>query len=220
MNSEDKIEDLKSQILQHQNIKIIDSLRDEGIEYNVSYGVIIPELKDISKPYKGDHELALRLFQEDIRECKIIASMIDDPEKVTGDQIDEWSNDFINTEIVDQVCSNLFWKSPYALSRSIEWCIQGDPLYQKAGLIIIGRRASDSLLNDAIFEPYPGIIENMAETDEELIRNTALFALREIAKRGPKLEEKVISSAERMTVSDFEVASWIGNQLLFEFSEE
>ncbi len=91
----------------------------------------------------GDHELALELFREEIRECKLLATMIDDPELITGEQLDEWANDFTNPEIVEQVCGNLFWRTGYALSRSIEWCLDDDELFQKAGLLIIARKASD-----------------------------------------------------------------------------
>ena len=214
------MEAVVAEIKHRMNGNVVDSMREEGIVYKESYGVTIPQLREIALPYNGDHELALRLFQEDIRECKIIASMIDDPSKVTGEQIDDWSNDFDNIELVEQLCSNLFYKSDFALTRSIEWCIQDDTLYQKAGLLIIGKRASDPKLKDSIFEPYTGIIENLCETEEELVKNSALFALREIAKRSEYLRTRVISAAERMTVSDFEIASWVGNQLLFELTEE
>jgi 3-methyladenine DNA glycosylase AlkD len=220
MSIEEKIIGIIAQIKHRMNGSVVESMKVEGIEYKENYGVTIPELREIALPFKGDHELALRLFEIDIRECKIIASIIDDPKKVTGEQIDDWSSNFENIEIVEQLCSNLFYKSDFALTRSIEWCIQDDALYQKAGLLIVGKRASDQNLTDSIFEPYTGIIENLCETEDELVKNSALFALREIAKRSNHLKDKVISTAERMTVSDFEIASWVGNQLLFELTEE
>jgi 3-methyladenine DNA glycosylase AlkD len=146
--------------------------------------------------------------------------MIDDPAQVTGNQIDEWCEDFNNTEIIEQVCNNLFWKSDFALSRSYEWCIEDDELLKKAGLLIIGHRAVDTSIKDSIFEPYIGIVEEIAESEEEILSNSALYALRQIAKRSDYLSEKVIQAAERMSESDFGIANWIGNQLLFELTEE
>lgn len=217
---EEKVMDIIMQIKHRMNGAVVNSMQESGIIYKVNYGVTIPELQQIAQPYKGDHDLAIQLFEQDIRECKIIASMIDTPAKVTGEQIDNWSNDFTNIEIVEQVCSNLFWKSDFAIPRSIEWCLEDDNLLQKAGLLIAGNRASDKTIKDSIFEPYIGIIENLVETDDELVSNSAIFALREIGKRSEPIKEKVLEAAERMAESDFGIAAWIGSQLLFEFTEE
>lgn len=217
---DEKVIDIIAQIKQRMNGAVVESMRESGIIYKVSYGVTIPELQEIAQPYKGNHDLALQLFEQDIRECKIIASIIDDPAQVTGDQIDAWCEDFYNNEIVEQVCNNLLWKSDFALSRSYEWCIEDDELMNKAGMLIIGHRASDTSIKDSIFEPYIGIVEEIAESEEEILSNSALYALRQIAKRSDYLKAKVVQAAERMTESDFGIANWIGNHLLFELTEE
>lgn len=220
MLNEDRVKEITVLIKQRMNGAVVESMRESGIVYKVSYGVTIPELQQIAQPFKGNHELAIQLFDQDIRECKIIASMIDEPKLVTGPQIDEWSEDFTNHEIVEQVCNNLFWKSDYALSRSYEWCLEEDELMKKAGLIIVGRRASDNTIKDSVFEPYINIVENLAETEDELVSNSAINALRQIAKRSESLNKKVTEAAERMGESNFGIANWIGNQLLFELTEE
>ena len=216
----EKVMDIIAQVRQHMNGAVVESMRESGIIYKVSYGVTNPELQLIAQPYKGDHELAVLLFEEDIRECKIIASMIDDPKQVTGDQIDTWSEEFNNQEIVEQLCNNLLWKSDFALPRSFEWCLEEDALLKKAGLLIAGHRASDSSVKDSVFEPYINIVEELAETEDELVSNSAIYALREIARRSESLKDKVMQAADRMSASDFGIASWIGNQLIFELTEE
>lgn len=217
---EEKVRDIIAKVKQRMNGAVVESMQNLGIIYKVNYGVTIPELQQIAQPYKGDHDLAIRLFEEDIRECKIIASLIDDPQKVTGEQIDKWSEGFVNQEIIEQVCNNLFWKSDFAIPRSFEWCLEEEALMKKAGLLIAGHRASDKNVNDSIFEPYIFIVEELAETEDELVSNAAIFALREIAKRSEALKDKVLQASNRMSVSDFGIAAWIGNQLLFELTEE
>jgi 3-methyladenine DNA glycosylase AlkD len=219
MTTLDKVLEIKSQIMHRANGEVAENMRLAGIIYKVNYGVPIPMLKDLAKPYMGDHELALELYREDIRECKILASLIADPEKLTGEQIDEWATEFTNPEIVEQVCANLLWKSEFALSRSIEWCLSSDELMRKAGLLIIARKASDTSLKESLLEPYIGIVENMAEEMTDLTQSAARFALREIAKRSPALAAKVSETASRMTESENELAAWVGNELLFELAE-
>lgn len=215
----EKVLEIKSQVMHRANGEVAENMRMAGIIYKVNYGVPIPELKELAKPYKGDHDLALELYAEDIRECKILASLIADPERLTGEQIDEWAAEFTNPEIVEQVCGNLFWKSEFALSRSIEWCLSNDELLRKAGLLIIARKASDTAIKEGLLEPYIGIIEDMAEDMTDLTQSAAQFALREIAKRSPELAARVSETASRMTESENELAAWVGNELLFELTE-
>ena len=146
----EKVLEIKSQIIHRASGEVAENMRMAGIIYKVNYGVPIPELKELAKPYKGDHDLALELYAEDIRECKILASLIADPERLTGEQIDEWAAEFTNPEIVEQVCGNLFWKSEFALSRSIEWCLSNDELLRKAGLLIIALKASDTAIKESL----------------------------------------------------------------------
>ncbi|BDX38148.1 peptidase [Tenuifilaceae bacterium CYCD] len=220
MTTLEKVLEIKTQIRHRMNGEVADNMRREGVIYKVNYGVSIPELQQIAKGFKGDHELAIELYNEEIRECKIIASMIDDPALVTGEQIDDWSNEFDNPEIVEQVCGNLIWKSEFALSRSIEWSLTNDEFLQKAGLTIIARKASDTTIKDSIFEPYIGIIENMSETISEITQNAANFALREIAKRNQHLKELVLKAAQTLTESENEIAAWVGNEIIFEFTDD
>lgn len=219
MTTLEKVLEIKSQVMHRANGEVAENMRLAGIIYKVSYGVPIPTLKELAKPYLGDHELALELYREDIRECKILASLIANPEKMTGEQIDEWASEFTNPEIVEQVCGNLLWKSEFALSRSIEWCLSNDELMRKAGLLIVARKASDNTLKETLLEPYISIIEKMAEDMTDLTQSAARFALREIAKRSPSLAAKVSEAASRMTESENELAAWVGSELLFEFAE-
>ncbi len=218
MSTADLLKRIVNEVAGYQNGVLSESMMNLGADYKINYGVTIPELEKIAKPYKGNHELALDLFKDDARECKILASMIDDPQQVTGEQIDEWAQSFTNLELVEQVCNNLFWKSTYALSRSIEWCLGNDELMQRAGLIIAARSAAIQEVKDVVFEPYLNIIEGY--DNEQLANNksTIAFALRQIAKRNDSFKQKVFVLANKMAESSNEHRAWIGTQLLFELN--
>lgn len=193
-----------------------DSLTQLGIEYKVNYGVPITELRKIAEPYMDNHALALDLFEQDIRECKIIASIIDDPKQITGEQIDEWALSFTNVEMVEQVCSNVLWKADCALSRSIQWCLSNDEYLQKAGLIIAARSAGSNDIKDSVFAPYIELISTFDEEDIANNKNTIEFALRQIARRNEPLQKQVVELAQDWASNSNEHKAWIGDQLLFE----
>jgi 3-methyladenine DNA glycosylase AlkD len=208
------------EIESHMNGPVSNSLKNYGLGYKLNYGVSIPQLQSIAQQYKGNHELALQLYNREIRECKIIASMIADPEILTGEQIDNWAQSFTNIEIVEQVCSNLLWKSEYALSRSIEWCLSLDELMQRAGLIIAARCARNLEIKNIVFEPYIDIIDNLDENQVATLKSPIEFTLRQLGKRNESFRDKVLTLAQNMVDSENEHRAWIGGQILFELSED
>lgn len=219
MEQQGQVREIISKVKVYANGPSSASLGVWGIDYKVNYGVSIAALKEIAEDYKGNHELALSLYEQDVRECMIIASLIDDPEQVKGEQIDSWAQKFTNVEIVEQVCSNLLWKTDCALSRSIEWCLSDDELLQKAGLIVAARSASNPNIKDVVFEPYLDIIDGLGDRSIANNKNNIEFALRQIAQRNDNFKNRVVEFAKELASADDEHRAWIGNQLLFEFDE-
>ena len=74
-----------------------------GINVDRALGVSIPELRKIGRRHRPDHALALDLWRSGIHEARILASMVDDPAKVTRDQMEEWVGDFDSWDLCDQV---------------------------------------------------------------------------------------------------------------------
>lgn len=65
-----------------------------GVDNKKALGVKIPEVRKLARLIKKDHDLAQQLWDTDIHEARILASMIDDPAQVTPEQIDAWTKDF------------------------------------------------------------------------------------------------------------------------------
>ena len=52
------------------------SMRDKGADYKINWGISLPDLQQMALEYGKDYELAIELWKEDIRECKILATML------------------------------------------------------------------------------------------------------------------------------------------------
>src|SRR3989338_9099157 len=74
-----------------------------GISTANTLGISIYTLRKLAREIKKDHELALRLWDSGIHEARILAGFIDEPEKVTEEQLEEWVRDFDSWDVVDQV---------------------------------------------------------------------------------------------------------------------
>ncbi len=126
----------------------------------------LSRLRGIAKETGKDHELALQLWRSNVHEAKLLASMIDEPQKVTEEQMDEWAEDFDSWDVCDQCCNSLFRKTRYAYKKIDEWSYREEEFIKRAAfslmaslavhhkkadnqrfeemLVIIKREASDS----------------------------------------------------------------------------
>jgi len=82
----------------------IEGMKRVGITPRNTYGVSIVNLRKIAGEIGTDHGLAQQLWKADIRETRILASIIEDPQKVTEEQMDDWVKSFDYWEICDQCC--------------------------------------------------------------------------------------------------------------------
>lgn len=206
--------ELLSLILKHKSGDVVDSMFKRGIIYKINYGVNTPIIRKLVEPYYGNHDLAEELYAMDYREAKLAAIYIETPEALSADQMEHWSSDFINDEIVEQAVINLFWKSKYALFKASEWSLSDNDFLQKAGLMMIGKIASERpAIRNEIFEPYLEIIEGVAETESPHARSAAAFALREIGKRNKALNAKAVNLADMLAKSDNFSAKWIAEEV-------
>lgn len=210
----DTILDIKVLIKQKSNPETVEQMLRDGFLYKVNFGVSIDDLRQIAHEHLNDHQLAIALFRDDFRECKIIASLIDNPLAVTNEQIEEWAADFTNTEIIDEVCGNLFSKSKFALVRSLEWCIGNNELLQRAGLILIGRNADSPALEPYMLEPYIEIIEDIAETATEISCDAIEYALKQMAANGQEMQHKVDECAVKLSSYSNKLAAQVGAKLI------
>ena len=76
-----KLRKIKQSFRLYMNGDASRSMREKGVEYKLNWGVPIPTLKAMAAEYGKDYELAIALWKENIRECKILATMIMPPEQ-------------------------------------------------------------------------------------------------------------------------------------------
>ena len=110
--------------------------RRQGLDYKINFGVELPRLKGIANAHAKNRELATALWQENIRECKILAILLM-PEEGYADVAEKWISETKFTEIADILAMNLLSRLPDAIDRSLQWTGRGDGLYRYCGFITI-----------------------------------------------------------------------------------
>ena len=192
-----------------------------GITPKNTYGVSLPFMRKMAKTIGKDHELAQKLWQSDISEAMIVASLIDDPEMVTEDQMENWVLDLDYWEICDQCIMNLFSWTGHAYSKAEEWSLRPEEFVKRAGFVIMARLAVIHKKEpDEYFEFFLPIIEREATDDRNNVRKAVNWALRQIGKKNYYLNKKAIATAKRIQKKDSKVARWIANDALRELTSE
>jgi len=192
-----------------------------GITPENTYGASIPNLRKIAKEEGINHKLAQRLWNTNIRETKILASMIEDPEMVTDEQIEGWVKEFNYWEICDQCCMNLFEKTKFAYKKAVEWSSREKEFIKRAGFVLMARLAvSDKKADDKRFEKFFPIIKREATDDRNYVKKAVNWALRQIGKRNLNLNNKAINTAKEIQKIDSKSAKWIALDALRELTSE
>jgi Predicted DNA alkylation repair enzyme len=134
-----QIAEIKRKIHLSMNGIVSEQMTQNGISYKRNYGVNIPRIKEIAKAYTPNHDLAQRLWNLQIREAMILATLLEPADKFTEEMAQKWAESFNQIEIVEQVCMNLFCKLSYAGSLSVKW-VQSDKIWlQITGFVLAAR---------------------------------------------------------------------------------
>jgi 3-methyladenine DNA glycosylase AlkD len=205
--------------------EIVEGMSRFGITTPKSFGVSTPVLKQFAREVKKQaddrHLLALELWKTGNYDARAVAFLIDDPKKVTLQQMDSWAADFDNWATVDGTCSYLFCRTPYAYDKVLEWSERDEEFVKRAAFSLIAylavhdRKAADEKL--AAFLP---VIEKHSDDDRNFVRKAVNWALRQIGKRNLALNKLAIETAERIKLQNTKPARWIASDALRELTSE
>jgi 3-methyladenine DNA glycosylase AlkD len=185
------------------------SLRRVGVA-SAAFGVRLPSLRSMAKRIGHDHRLALALWQTPVREARILASLIDEPERVTAKQMDRWAESFDNWEICDQVCQNLFARTPLALAKAVEWTQRSEEFVKRAAFVLVAVSAvHDKQTDDRTFADLLPAVMAAADDDRPYVRKGASWALRQIGKRSGRLRARVLDTVSPCIDSDSRGLRWV-----------
>lgn len=115
------------------------SMSQKGIGYKINWGVPFIELKKMASEYGKDYSLAIELWKEDIRECKILATLIMPAEEMLPEITEIWMEQVKTQEMAEMLAFNLLQYVNYAPVIAYQWMASELPLYQIAGFQLLAR---------------------------------------------------------------------------------
>lgn len=147
MDIKEQVKEIKQSFRQLMDGQTAQSMRDKGLEYKLNWGASIPMLREKADEIANSqgltadslYDLAIELWKADVRECKILATMVMPAEKILPEVVDIWMEQTPSQEIAEQASFNLYQHLPFAAEKAYQWMASDKELEQLCGFHILTR---------------------------------------------------------------------------------
>ena len=139
MNIAEQIKEIKLSFRQMMDGSIAQSMRDKGVNYHLNWGATLPRLRQKADEIGQNYDLAIALWKENVRECKILATMSMPADQILPEVVDIWMEQTDSIEIAEQAAFNLYQHLPYAAEKAYQWLAAPEELPQICGYHILSR---------------------------------------------------------------------------------
>ena len=205
---------------------VAQSMRDKGLNYHLNWGATLPRLQAKAQEIKAMfndsersefnvsddsersefnvsslmfnlYDLSIALYKENVRECKILATMLMPPDEILPEVVDIWQEQIPSQEIAEQLAFNLYQHLPFAAEKAYQWIASDKEYDQLCGFHVLSRlfmngqepneRGINEYLDQALCAlqgPFPSV------------RKAALQSLQRFAELGI-LYERLAKSATK-----------------------
>lgn len=122
------ISDIKKELRASMNGILSARMREAGMPFRLIFGVELPRLRSIADECQQDAALACQLWNQDIRETKLLAIMLMPAETFTPELANEWAETMVSAEEAQVMAMLLLPGTHHAIETSLAWLRQGKPL--------------------------------------------------------------------------------------------
>ena len=203
MDIQQQVKEIKQSFRQMMDGSVAASMRTKGVDYKLNWGATLPRLREKAEEIGKNYDLAIALWKENVRECKILATMIMPPSEVLPEVIDIWMEQTPTQEIAEQAAFNLYQYLPYAPEKAYTWMASSDPLYQLCGFHVItrlfmnGQEPNERGINEFIDQAIVAL-----QGESIPVRKAAMSAVQRFANLG-LVYERIAKSALKQANLEF-----------------
>ena len=200
------------------DVDFAENMKRFGIQYVKSYGLRLPQIKKIAKQCGRNHELALKLWNHGYHETYLLATLVEEPEKVDSIQLNDWVNAFYSWDLVDQACINLLRFIPEAIDNIFIWCESDEEFVKRTAFSLIAVLAVHN--KDADFDKYFDIIKEASKDNRNFVKKSVNWALRQIGKSNLENNRKALRLAYEILDIDNKASRWVAKGAIRELESE
>lgn len=195
---ESKIKELKRGFRLVMNGPASQSMREKGLDYRLNWGVPFIQQKQMAADLPHDYDFAIALWKEDIRECKILATLLMPHDKMPEEVAEIWMEQTHSQEMAEMQAFNLYQYVSYAPKLAYRWMALDDTVKEICAYDILGRlfmkgqEPNERGINEFIDQAVTALKSPSAG-----LRHAAMNALTRFADLGLVFERLVKAALKR-----------------------
>ena len=121
------------------NGAVADAMFYYGANYGLNYGVSLPTVRQIAKDTEQDHDLALYLYKQQVRELRLAALYVAEAEKITMEELPTWAEGVINSEVAEEMAFALLPHTTILSLIFAAWSLSDNEFLAYAALMAAAR---------------------------------------------------------------------------------
>ena len=187
---QDMLKQIKRSFHTRMNGVASQSMRQKGLDYKVNWGVALPHLREMAAEYQPSYSLAVELLKENIRECKILATMLMPPAEMPEQLVELWMEQTKSQEIAEMAVFNLYQHLDYAPQMAFRWIASDDSIRQLSGYQLLACLFGKGLIPDTrgVNEYIDQVKVTLAGTDTA-VSHAAMNSVNRFCQLGPEYEQ-------------------------------
>lgn len=182
------------------------SMRDKGLEYKINWGIPVTRLRDMAAQYAPSVALAERLWESDVRECKILATMLMPAERFSEPMALSWLSACNNQEMVEMLVFNLVQNMPGVETFVVSLLCSDEHNAPLAALHLVSRlvaRQNVAFMTDEVVCSFAQLVIKALNGTDAVLKHAALNSVTRYVDRELKGADKVVELLKKHKIDIF-----------------
>lgn len=203
---DDDVKKIKRSFRLFMNGVASSSMRDKGLEYKINWGIPVTRLRDMAAQYAPSVALAERLWESDVRECKILATMLMPAERFSEPMALSWLSACNNQEMVEMLVFNLVQNMPGVETFVVSLLHSDEPNASLAALHLVSRlvaRQNVAFMTDEVVGSFAQLVVKALNGTDAVLKHAALNSVTRYVDREFKGADKVVELLKKHKIDIF-----------------
>lgn len=203
---DDDVKKIKRSFRLFMNGVASSSMRDKGLEYKINWGIPVTRLRDMAAQYAPSVALAERLWESDVRECKILATMLMPAERFSESMALSWLSACNNQEMVEMLVFNLVQNMPGVETFVVSLLHSDEPNASLAALHLVSRlvaRQNVAFMTDEVVGSFAQLVIKALNGTDAVLKHAALNSVTRYVDRELKGADKVVELLKKHKIDIF-----------------
>lgn len=203
---DDDVKKIKRSFRLFMNGVASSSMRDKGLEYKINWGIPVTRLRDIAAQYAPSVALAERLWESDVRECKILATMLMPAERFSEPMALSWLSACNNQEMVEMLVFNLVQNMPGVETFVVSLLCSDERNAPLAALHLVSRlvaRQNVAFMTDEVVSSFAQLVIKALNGTDAVLKHAALNSVTRYVDRELKGADKVVELLKKHKIDIF-----------------